>query len=216
MKPVVSLPKLVVIGAGGHAKVAIEAIRAQGRYEPVACVDRTERGAVLGVPIVGDDGKLAQLRSEGIAAAFIAIGLNRVRQRLGSDAASKGFDLPTIIDPSARISPTCAIGAGTLVMPLAVINAQADISRLAILNTSCVVEHDCRVGEAAHVAPRSAMAGNVRIGERTFLGVGTVVRPEINIGADVMTGAGSVVVSDIPDGETYVGVPARRLFKSDS
>ena len=64
---------------------------------------------------------------------------------------------------------------------------------------------------AAHVAPGCALAGNVRVGVRTLIGVGSAVRPGIRIGADVIVGTGSAVVSDVPDGATVAGVPARLL-----
>jgi acetyltransferase-like isoleucine patch superfamily enzyme len=81
----------------------------------------------------------------------------------------------------------------------------------AILNTGCSVDHDCIIGEGAHIGPGVRLCGNVWVGARSLIGVGTSVRPGIRIGSDVIVGAGSSVVADIPDGSTYAGCPARRL-----
>jgi acetyltransferase EpsM len=82
-----------------------------------------------------------------------------------------------------------------------------------IINSSAVVEHECRIGDFAHVSSASALAGNVTVGEGAFLGVGARVLPGRRVGAWATVGAGAVVVDDVPDGLTVVGVPARPLVR---
>lgn len=205
-------PGIVVIGAGGHAKVCIETLRDQGLYEPRACVDgHSAETEVLGVAIAGGDDVLPGLLAEGLRHAFVAIGNNAVRERVGAKLRALGFELPSAIHPSALVSPTSRIGEGVLVMPRSVVNAQARIDDLAIINTGAIVEHDCIVGHAAHIAPGSVLTGNVHVGARSFLGAGTVARPGTRIAEDVVAGSGAVIVSDIAAGLVVVGVPARAL-----
>ena len=99
------------------------------------------------------------------------------------------------------------------VMPGAVINADCTIGDLAIINTLASVDHDGRIGNAAHIAPHCALAGNVSVGERSFLGVGSKVIPEIEIGADVVAAAGSVIVADIAPNSRVAGVPAKTMHR---
>lgn len=56
--------------------------------------------------------------------------------------------------------------------------------------------------------------GRVRIGRGTVVGAYSIVRSGVSIGSRVTTGLGSVVVRDVADGETVVGVPARRIRPS--
>jgi bifunctional UDP-N-acetylglucosamine pyrophosphorylase/glucosamine-1-phosphate N-acetyltransferase len=49
------------------------------------------------------------------------------------------------------------------------------------------------------------------IGEGAFIGSDTMLVAPVKIGKGAHTGAGSVVTHDVPDGETVVGVPARKL-----
>jgi UDP-perosamine 4-acetyltransferase len=203
------MTEIVVVGAGGHAKVCIELLVAMG--ELVAfCVGGTDAaGVCVGVPILAGDLHLARLRGEGYSRVFIAIGNNRLRERLAADAIAMGYELVSAVSPHAVISPSARLGAGVAVMAGCVINAEAEIGDLAIINTGATIDHDCRIGTAAHIAPQSALAGNVVVGRTSFLGIGCNVIPERTIGQRVIIGAGSVVISDIGDDVTAVGVPAR-------
>jgi acetyltransferase-like isoleucine patch superfamily enzyme len=49
------------------------------------------------------------------------------------------------------------------------------------------------------------------VGDRAWIGAAAVVIPNIRIGAGATVGAGAVVVTDVPDGVTVVGNPARAL-----
>lgn len=200
---------VVIIGGGGHAKVVIESLRAAG--DTVAAIvdaDPTPR-AVLGVPVVGDDLALAGLKGQGLSKLFVAIGDNRLREKLGRKAREQGFALVNAVHPSAVISPSVQIGEGVAVMAGVAINADSRIGDLAIVNTGAVVDHDCILSAACHVGPASALAGAVSVGARAFLGVGVRAIPGVRIGADTIVGAAGVVVRDLPDAVLAVGVPAK-------
>ena len=204
---------LVIVGSGGHAKVVIEIIRAQGVFDIIGCTDPGASGEVLGVPVLGGDERLDELWRDGIKHAFIALGSNALRVRIGRKLIQKGFQLPAIVHPAATISPTASLGRGVAVMAGAVVNAAAKIGDFAILNTLSSVDHDCVLGEGVHIAPRSALAGGVQLGDAVFFGVGASAIPNIHVGAHTTVGAGAVVVRDLPGGVTAVGAPARPLNK---
>ena len=205
------MKRIAVVGAGGHAKVVIEAIQASKAFEIAGVVDPRQVGDVLGIPWLGGDDVLPSLLDQGIRYAVAAVGDNRLRQSVGERLAGLGYDIPAIIHPSATISPTARIGQGSVVMARACIGPLAMLGNLCIVNTAAIVEHDNHVGLAAHIAPGVSLGGSVRIGSRTLIGIGSSVRPGVSLGQDVTVGAGSAVVSDFPDGVTIVGVPARIL-----
>ena len=205
--------EVIVVGAGGHAKVCIELLHAQGDKVAYCVGNPDSPDTCLGIPVLKSDEHLAALRQDGYEQVFIAIGSNPVRNKLAKKVTDLGFRLINAISPAAVVSPSAALGTGIAVMAGAVINAEATIADLCIINTGATIDHDCVIGLAAHIAPQCALAGNVHVGNLSFVGVGSKIIPEIHIGESVMVGAGSVVISNIGSATTVVGVPAKALDK---
>jgi UDP-perosamine 4-acetyltransferase len=200
---------VVVIGAGGHAKVCVEILHAMGRHVAFCVGQEKSPACCAGVPVVEGDKHLLRLYDEGYVEVFVAIGSNGLRQKLAAMALSFGYSLVSAVSPKACVSPSATLGRGIAIMAGACINAEAIIGDLAIINTGSTVDHDCVIGTAVHIAPQSGLAGNVKVGDRTFVGIGSCVIPEITIGSDVTLGAGSVVVRNLPAGVKALGVPVR-------
>ena len=204
---------LIVIGAGGHAKVVIEILR-ESDVEVAYCVARPDAAShCLGVPVMHTEDAIEQLYRQGYRQAVVALGDNRLRGRIGARLLDIGYLLPPAVSRHATISRSARIGNGVVVMAGVVVNAETHIDDLAIVNTGATVDHDCRIGRSAHIAPQCGLAGNVRVGENSMLGIGARVIPGVTIGRDVMIGAGAVVIRNIGDGATAVGVPAREVSR---
>lgn len=200
---------LVVVGAGGHAKVVIECLRHDG-WNVVGCtdVDPSPRECA-GAPVLGGDEMLARLRHDGVDHAFCALGANGLRERICLALIAQGFEVPTVRGPGANFSPSAKIGAGAILMPGATVNVESVIGDFVIINTNASVDHDGVIGRAAHIGPGAALAGEVVVGARSFIATGSSVIPRTSIGEDVVVGAGSVVIRDIPDRVVAFGNPAR-------
>lgn len=205
---------IIIMGAGGHAKVCIELLRAMGEKVGFCIGSEGSADLCLDVPVLQGDKHLSRLRKEGYSRIFIAIGSNALRERLATMAINEGYNLINAISPQAIISSSARLGSGIAIMAGVVINAEATIADLAIINTGATVDHDCQIAKAVHIAPQCALAGNVKVGPQSFLGIGSKVIPEIEIGEKVILGAGTVVISNIKNEVTAVGVPARIINKS--
>jgi UDP-perosamine 4-acetyltransferase len=203
-----------MIGAGGHAKVAIELLRAARRHEIIGLValDRNSR-PVLGLSVIGTDADLPRLRQMGVTHAFVGIGDNEARLRSGRLLDKLGFEIANAISPAAVISESARLGRGIAVMAGAVINADARIDDFAIVNTCASIDHDCWLAEAAQVGPGCTLAGNVRIGRLAVVGAGTTAIPGTSIGDHAVIGAGACVIRDIPARERAWGIPAKIIGK---
>jgi sugar O-acyltransferase (sialic acid O-acetyltransferase NeuD family) len=196
---------LVVLGAGGHAKVIIAAIEALGwRIAGVFDDDSSLWNThVLGHPVVGSVAQAAENQQRD---AVIAIGDNRIRRRI---AETLQFNWPTIIHPCTWVAPSASIGAGTVLFAGAIVQPDVKLGEHCIVNTLAGVDHDCIVSDYVHLCPGVKLAGGVAIEQGVMVGTGAVVLPNKRIGSWSIVGAGAVVNRDFDAYSTVVGVPAR-------
>ena len=198
---------VIIVGAGGHAKVIADIVRKSGDNLIGFLDDHKEPGsAFFDGFILGDTESYGEYPD---AQFIIAIGNNAIRESISKKMESVPFY--TAIHPTAVIGEGVTIGEGSAVMANAVVNAAATIGAHCIINTAAVVEHDGKVGNFVHISPGAALAGTVSVGERTHIGIGAKVIQNIEICADVLVGAGGVVTKSIPSSGTYVGVPIRKV-----
>lgn len=202
---------LAVLGASGHGKVVADTAECCG-WQPIEFFDDAWPDLQYsGVwPVVGNTTALME-RLADFDGVLVAIGNNRVRHAKLVELRTAGAPLATLIHPAASVSRYAVIGEGTVVFAGAVVNAGACVNQGGILNTGCSVDHDCVLGEAVHISPGARLAGGVQVGNQSWVGIGASVRQLICIGQRAMVGAGSAVVSDIPDGVTVAGVPAKKM-----
>ncbi len=207
--------KIIILGGGGHAKVLIEIIRLEGRYEIAGILDaRFEKGLeISGVPVIGKDDLLPGIFSrDRISNACIGVGSTRENSRrkaLYEKVKQIGFSVPFLVHPKAVVSESSKISEGAQLMANAVVQPCSFIGENTIINTGAIVEHDCNIGRHVHMCPAAVLSGECIVGEETFIGAGATVVNGIIIGKNVTIGAGSVVVNDIADGAVVKGAPAK-------
>lgn len=198
----------VIIGAGGHAKVVIDALLRGGTARDMIAV-RDGNAARAGQTVLGFTIATPEWPEGTEVAVHIAIGDNRVRSRLHETAGGRPF--ATVLHPAATVAPSAIVGAGSFVAAAAVVGPDATVGRSVIVNHGAVIDHDCRVGDFCHIAPNAALGGAVTLGARVLVGAGAVVLPGVTIGDDAVVGAGAVVRRNIGAGERWAGNPAARL-----
>lgn len=200
---------VIIIGAGGHAKVIIEILKSCKIKIDYCIGQEHDNETCLGVPVLKGDQNLEKLYNLNYEKAFVAIGSNNLRSKLTKKIEIVGFKIINAISPFSILSKSIILGTGIAIMPGVVINAESKIGNNSIINTGATIDHDCDIGENCHIAPQCVLAGNVKIGENTFLGIGTKIIPEITIGSNSIIGAGSVVIKNIKSNCTAVGIPAK-------
>lgn len=198
---------VVIIGAGGHAKVIADIVKKSGDNLLGFLDDSKLTGEEFFDAFVL--GTVDSYSEYPDAEFIIAIGNNSVREEISEKMPSVSFY--TAIHPTAVIGEGVEIGAGTCVMANAVVNPDAVIGKHCIVNTASVIEHDNKISDFCHISPTAALAGTVTVGQRTHIGIGAKVKNNIDICSDVVVGAGGVVVKNITEAGTYVGVPARKV-----
>jgi UDP-perosamine 4-acetyltransferase len=193
------------------ALLAAGTMRLWGVLDPHPSPDQTD---VLGVPIKGDDGRLAEAARDGVthfAVGVGSVGDSRLRRNLNELGIQHGLIPITVRHPAAVCAPSAQVGQGCQLLAGCVINARAVLGGNVIVNTRAVVEHDCRIGDDVHLAPGAVVCGGVRIEAGAHIGAGATVCQNLLVGARAVVGAGAAVVRDVPAAAVVAGVPARVL-----
>lgn len=204
--------ELAIVGASGHGKVVADIAEQLGftiKFYDDAYPNKT---TIAHWPILGSFSDLIATNHKKFRPftnVVVAIGDNSIRFQKIGQLQENGFNLITLIHPSAVVSRYAEIENGTVIFPGAVINAFARIGLGTIINTGSIVEHDCIVGDYTHVSPNASLSGGVEVGSKCWIGVGSQVKQLVKIGDNTIIGAGSTVLSDIPSYVTAVGAPAK-------
>lgn len=202
---------VVLLGAGGHARVLLQALRALD-VPVVGFIAPTAEGSRLGdVPWLGGDDALASLADVDLVNAVGSAGRVERRAAAHESGTAAGLRFRTVVHPRAIVDDSAVLGEGVQVLAGAVVGAGARLGDDVIVNTAAVVEHDGVVGAHSHIASGALLAGDVTVGGSTHVGLGARVIQGVAIGSSCVIGAGAVVLADVPDGATAVGIPARLL-----
>jgi sugar O-acyltransferase (sialic acid O-acetyltransferase NeuD family) len=203
------MDKIILIGGGGHCNSVIDVIEQQGQYQIAGLVGMPDEMHTrhLGYPIIATDSDLAKLAKE-YQYAFISVGQIQSpdsRIRLYKQAIELGLQLPVITAPTAHVSRHASIGAGTIVMHGAIVNASAKVGMNCIINTRALLEHDAIVEDHCHISTGAILNGGVKIGTGGFVGSGSIIKEGVSLGNGCIVGMGLSVRHNQADHSRFVG-----------
>ncbi len=202
---------LIIVTGGGPAQMCIELLLHNKAYNIHGIVDpKKKKGELVnGIPVIGDETVLPELKKEGYLTAIVSKGSIgndnqseqfHMRKHLFCKVKSYGFFVPTLIHPTASVATTAQIGEGTLIYEHASVGSEALIGDDCIINTGAVVSHNCKIGSHTRISPGAMLAGNVTVGENALIGMGTTVYMGVKIGANVIIANGKNIFKDVPEG----------------
>ena len=207
--------RVVIIGAGGHAREVVEILRHQSRGGAGPRVvgfvvdDPPAHGAeVSGLPILGDWSWFEGADRGGLA-VICAVGLPQLRKRMIGRAKAEGLPFASALSPLAYLSREAELGEGVMIFPHSFVSAGGSVGDHAVLNVGATVSHDARVGAYATLGPGARLAGGASAGEGCYLGINSSVIERVSVGAWATVGGGACVTRDLPENVTAVGLPAR-------
>lgn len=206
--------RLIMLGAGGHARV-LHALLEAGGFQLAGVCDPglAARGvhAWNGVPVLGDDDALLKFSTAevGVINGLGQLVGERRRQALFTHFSGLGYAFPPLVHPAAWVAPGVLLAQGAQVMAGAVIQPHCTIGANSIVNTRAGIDHDCRIGAHVHIAPGATLCGAVTVGEGAFVGAGATIIQGIAIGALAVIGAGATLVRNVGGAAKVLGAPAR-------
>ncbi len=206
---------LLLLGAGGLARETLAAVRELPRvWQPVGVLDDdpARHGAdVDGIPVLGGTDRIADFPDAAVVPCVASpqrpFGRLHLAQRLGLPADRWA----TVVHPAASIAAGTALGAGSVLLAGVVVTAPITVGPYLVAMPHVLLTHDDDLADGVTLAGRATLAGGVLVGSGAYLGQGSLVREHVRIGIGAVIGMGAVVLSDVPDGQTWVGSPARKL-----
>lgn len=202
--------KLLIIGAGGHGKVAVDIALKMNEWEKVYFLDDDKSiTSSIGIDVIGRINDAYKYIHE--YEFFVAVGNNNVREQILNNLEKLGANIATLVHPQVSIGSMVEIGVGTSLMAGVVINSSSIIGKGCIINTGSTVDHDSVIEDYVHISPGVNLAGEVTVGKGTWLGIGSVVSNNVKITSGCIIGAGALVIMNISQKGTYIGVPVMKI-----
>jgi len=205
---------IIVLGRGGHAKVVIDMIEEDSRFNIIGVTDSNIENDNFfeGYPLLGNDDVLQDYYNKGIKNIVLGIGGfidNNLRRKLYEKVVAIGFNLPPIIHSSAVISKTAIIGQGTVIKRGAIIDTKVQIGVNNVVEIGAIVGHESIVGDHVLLSANVMISAYNNVGDDAFFAVASTIVSGINVCQGALIGAGAVVVKDINKKGTYIGIPAK-------
>ena len=207
-------PGIFIFGASDHARVVIDIVELEQRYEILGLFDsfKPEGTRVMGYEVLGDEEAFAHYAERlGEATCIMGIGDNATRCRIAADLRFRvpGLGFGTAVHPSSNLSRSVDLGPGAIVMARCYVGLNTRVGEGAVIATNSIFEHDGVMGAYSTLGAGSTTGGHVRMGDGAAVCLGVTIIHGIEIGEQTVVGAGSTVIDDLPSYAVAYGSPAR-------
>jgi sugar O-acyltransferase (sialic acid O-acetyltransferase NeuD family) len=212
---------IYVIGASGQAKETAAYILDCKIDDDIIFVDKENSIGFIAVrnnkyPVILESDFLDDAKNNSSKSnVVLGLGEPKIRAKV-AEKYMQFCNFPNIIHPSVLLLTEPKIGFGNVIAPTAFISVDCEIGNFNLINYGATIGHDCKIGDFNSIYPQSIISGNVKIGNCNLLGAGCAVIENISIGNDNTIGMGGVCLNSVENGSKYVGVPVRKLEKSEN
>lgn len=196
------LKPLIILGAGGHAKVLLSLVQSLQLSVLGVCAPELVRDGInswRGLQVLGNGDDLNDYSPADVTLVN-GIGQrvdNNNRRRIFEKFKAQGYYFPALIHPNAWVDSCATVEEGAQIMSGVVIQADARIGKNVIVNTQASIDHDCTIEEHVHIAPGAVLCGTVRVATGAFIATGARISPGITVGNSAIVGAGAAIVRDV-------------------
>lgn len=208
------MSELILIGASGLAREVLAMVRGSGQYDVVGLLDDDREMAgvtVDGAPVLGSIDDAANYMH---AFLLVCIASSREREAVVSHLGTLGIGesrYASAVDPSVQYPEGCRVGRGSILLRNVTLTAAVSLGSHVVAMPSVTFSYDDDVSDFATFAAGVSLGGGARIGKGAYLGLNSSVRERTSVGDYATIGMGAAVLSNVPDGETWVGVPAHQI-----
>ena len=144
---------LLILGAGQYGKVAKEVAESMDCFEKIAFLDDNNDLAI---------GKLDEYEKFSLeyTYAFVAIGKADLRLSYIQRLKEACFRVAVLFSPKSYVSPSAKLMNGTIIEPMAVVNAGSTVNAGVYVCAGAIVNHNAVVGEGCQLDCGSVVGSN--------------------------------------------------------
>ena len=164
------MKKLLILGAGGYGRTVADMARQLGIYDKIGFLDDGRSGG----EILGKCGEYTLFCDENTE-VYPAFGSNSLRRQWMERLAEEDIPVAGLVHPKAYVSPTAKLGAGVVVLPMAVVNTGCVVGDGCIVNIGAMVDHDCVIEDYVHLCPGVVVKAENRVPAMSKVESGTVI-----------------------------------------
>jgi len=189
--------KIIIYGAGGHAKSCIEVLESVKKYQILGLIGKKNElnKIVHGYKVIGTDKDLLKFKKK-TNNFIIGIGsfkLNNLREIVFKKLKSIGFNLPKIVASTSYVSKNTEIQEGSIIFHNCFINTGVVIGKNCIINSGTIIEHDSFISDHCNISTSVTINGNVEVGSSSLIGSGSKIINLIKINKNTLISMGSIV-----------------------
>ncbi len=162
--------KLLILGAGGYGRTVADVAAQLGSYETIRFLDDQSTNP----DVLGPCGDYAKFIAEDTE-LYPAFGNNEGRLRWIRTLQEAGAKVPTLVHPTAYLSPTVQVGVGCTVLPHAIINTDVTVGDGCIINCGAIIDHGCVIEPGCHICLGAIVKGENKISACTKVEAGEVI-----------------------------------------
>ncbi len=143
---------------------------------------------------------------------LLTMGDMKIRKELTERIISMGGFVPTLIHPTALVSPHANISDnGVLIEAQTIVQSDVLIKEGAFICGQSMICHQAKLDEYCFIGPQALVGAVNHVGPFAFIGQKSLLisRKNIEIGEYAMVGAGSVVTRSVVPESVVVGSPAK-------
>ncbi len=194
---------VIILGAGGHAKVIADILRITNRkILGFVTPDAKPQMEFFGSVILGDDSFIEKYSTDEInlVNGIGSLPDQDIRWVVAENLRNKGYRFQQVIHPNAVIARNVTLEEGIQIMAGVIIQPDVKIGTDSIINTGVIIDHDCVISDNCHLAPGVCCSGSVSVGKNVHIGTGANIIQGVNIGEKTVIAAGTTLYKDIPPG----------------
>lgn len=206
--------KLAIYGSGGLGREIFDSANRLSRWDEIFFINDFQRDDYLGARVFSFE----EFCNDHIndSEVIIAVGEPKARDFLYKKVKEKGIKLASVISNNAIISPSVIIENGCYISDFCYIDSHATISESCCILPHSIIGHNTFLDKNVMVCAHCVVLSDINIDKNVFIGAGALIKNHLNIKSDSIVSMGAVVMSDVSEGKTVIGNPARATLTSNN